>query len=60
MKMENVDGVFEDSDVPIHAVIKNIVEEAAPKRYTFGNSGGSDLSEADVDAEIFENDDSFR
>ena len=55
--MENVDGGFNDSDVPIHVVIKSIVEEASPKRYTFGNSGGS---EADVDAENFENDDSFR
>jgi hypothetical protein len=50
MEIDNFDGL-DDSDVPIHAVIENIVDETAPKGYVV--SIGGRLA-ADVDAERFD------
>jgi hypothetical protein len=48
---EIFDGGLDDSDVPIDAVIGNVISEGAPKGYTVSIGGGL---EADADAERFE------
>lgn len=54
MLFYHLNSGFDNSDVPIHAVIKNIIdlEEAAPKGFVVGISGGL---KADMDAKFFEN-----
>ena len=52
IEIGHFDSEFDDSDVPIHAVIEKIIEEVAPKGFVVGISGGL---EADADAEKFEN-----
>ena len=43
--------IIDDSNVPIQAVIENIIEDVAPKGFVVGSSGGL---EVDADAENFE------
>lgn len=50
VEIDNFDGGLDDSDVPIHVAIENIVKEAAPKGYVVVDGG----LEANVDAENFE------
>ena len=51
MEIEHIDSGFDDSNVPIQAVIENIIENVAPKGFVVGSSGGL---EVDADAENFE------
>ena len=48
MKIEHIDSGFDDSNVPIQAVIENIIVNVAPKGFVVGSSGGL---EVDADAE---------
>ena len=51
MEIEHIDRGFDDSNVPIQAVIENIIEDVALNGFVVGSSGGL---EVDADAENFE------